>query len=108
YSKMQMRQSSVNKWKRLLEEQALSGLSIKAWCEEKDLAKSSFYRYRKLLRELETSGSAENMSWQEIKLMPEPKRKCGIRLYLNKQMYLELESGFDVSLLQEIVEVLSC
>lgn len=44
-----MTRRTIADWQKLLEDQATSGLSIKAFCQQQSITNSNFYKYRRKL-----------------------------------------------------------
>ncbi len=102
-----MREITMHKWTRLVAACEKSDLSINRWCKEQGISPSTYYKYRRELRLLEEEGTKGNSKWQALTIVPdETFVSSGIRLYITEKNYLEIKSGFDPKLLQEIIEVL--
>jgi hypothetical protein len=85
-------------WRGLIEEQAAGEQSIAAFCRDRGLKEHSFYRHKRRLRESNTAAG-----FREIELP----RRCAIRIVVNQGVsHVEVEAGFDPTLLRDVVDAL--
>ncbi len=66
---------SKAEWRKLIEQQARSGLNGVSYCEQHGLSRKTFYRHRKVLVEK----AANSMSVQFIKVQPKPVPKIPVQ-----------------------------
>jgi len=89
---------SHHDWKQRLEEQSLSGLTIRAYCKEHGLREATFHYHKKKHR----TGCGRSGKFIQI-----PHERSRIRLKnLEGHWCVEVERGFDAKLLRELLGVL--
>lgn len=66
---------SKAEWRKLVEQQARSGLNGVAFCEQHGLSRKSFYRHRKVLEQK----AGDSVSGQFIKVQPKPFSKMPVQ-----------------------------
>jgi hypothetical protein len=57
-------------WRALIDEQARSGLTIKAFCQQRQLPKSKFYHWKSVLRSLDSGTPAPAQAQPKPKPLP--------------------------------------
>ena len=100
-------------WRRQVEAQHRSGLTIRAFCQEQHLSEASFYAWRKELakREREKSPSTPDMSdsawpaFAEVSFT-QPTTCPPIELVLADSRRVVIPPGFDRTTLQAVLEIL--
>jgi hypothetical protein len=96
-----MRKQKVSRqdaWRELIREQAAGEQSIAAFCRDRGVKEHSFYRHRRRLTESNTAAG-----FREIEL---PRRNA-IRIVVNEGVsHVEVDGGFDPSLLRDVVDAL--
>ena len=94
-----------NLWEQRLAEYEDSGNTIKAWCQEQSIPENQLYYWRKKLR-LEQVKKNEPIKWLAVNIAG---NKAGtsdsITVHIG-QVAIGVKSGFNHSLLQEILTVL--
>jgi hypothetical protein len=79
-------------WQQLLAEQADSGLTIKAFCEQKQLTLSNFYLWRKKLSGSDTLPAADN--WLSLPVtQPAPAAQWQMELRLPGGVVLRMHAA---------------
>ena len=92
-------QRSRLQWQAHIEQQAQSGLSIKNYCQQHDLAVSNFYNWRKKLGadEARPSGSERDEPWIAVRPEPSPHSPTSATNSL-QEMALTLPGGMQLIL----------
>ena len=92
-------------WRAVVAEQAKSGLSASAFCRERRIKVSLFYRWRRRLR----NGAEKSGSSGFLELAPDtaPQSGSGIRIHLGNGLSIELERVFDPLTLRTAIEALN-
>ena len=85
-------------WHGLIKEQAAGEQTIGAFCRERGLTEHSFYRHKRRIRE-----SGVGAGFQEIAL---PTRATIRVVVSGESSHVEVEHGFDVGLLRDVVQAL--
>lgn len=86
-------------WLELIEKQAASGTNGAAFCKNQHINPQRFYSWRRRLRHSSTAAF--------IRLVPDSDSpSSGIRIRLDHRISLEVERGFDVLTLREIINAL--
>jgi transposase-like protein len=97
---MRKRIFSIDQWRKIVAEQAVSGLSIAAYCRRAKVPLASFYTWRRKLR--------GTVRFAEVKIAPEPAGKTsGIELRLPGRRCVVVRAGFDRQTLQDLLDVLA-
>ena len=99
-------------WERVFEEQAGSGQTIAAFCEERDLQRWKFYWWRRRLRENQASSDCPSISEEGfVELLGSSDRtedgSSGITVKLDGRLSILLNRGFDPSTLKQVLSVVS-
>lgn len=107
---MSRTESAREKWSRIIREQQASGLTIAAFCGERGVAVSSFYPWKRRLREAgAAAGIMEAPAFIEARVMgaPDERRGAGkIAIELAHGRRIVVGRGFDSELLLEVIETL--
>jgi transposase-like protein len=95
-------------WRRMVRQWRKSGLSVRAFCEERGLAQPSFYSWRRILAERDVQ--AVHFVPVRLASEPEPGRAdastSGLELVLGDCRRLRIAPGFDAATLQRLLAVL--
>jgi transposase-like protein len=98
------RRERSNSWRRVIAEQAGSGLSAAAFCREQKISLHQFYQWRRRFR----NQHSEGMSTGFVELLPCPKaHHSGIRLRLGEELSIEVDRGFDPLTLRAVLDAVS-
>ncbi len=90
-------------WKKVVDEQAQSGLSASSFCREHQLKVSQFYRWHRKFK----SPTPIRPSDGFIELLPSSKdSRSGVRIRLFDELCIEVDKGFDPFTLRLAVETL--
>lgn len=91
-------------WKRIVEEQAASGLEASIYCRKRNIKISQFYRWRSKFQNMNDEGSTASF----IQLIPNESgpTKSGIRIRIFENVFIEIDRGFDPVTLCAVVEAL--
>ena len=97
------------RWRKLLEDQRVSGLPISAFCRERGIAAASLFAWRRRL-----TGGEQMFKPVKIAATPEPARRGvsggggegAIELYLSGARRLIVRRGFDRQLLVDVIHAL--
>jgi len=93
---MRKRTFSVDHWRRVIEQQRGSGLSIAAFCRRAKLPQASFYPWRR-----------DAVGFAEVKVAPEPADELGgIELRLAGPRCIVVRPGFDQQTLLDLLAAL--
>lgn len=103
---MRKRASSRDEWRRVIAEQAGSGMSIAAYCRQRRVPEASFFAWRRKLR--------DPVQFAEVRVAAEPLRPAvaaaeaasGIELRLASGRCILVRAGFDPRTLLELVATL--
>jgi hypothetical protein len=98
-SLMNKRTVSVERWRGIVEAQRASGLSVAAFCRRARVPQSSFFAWRRKLRDAVT--------FAEVQVAPEP--ACdprGIELHLPGGRCVVVRAGFDRQTLLDLLATL--
>lgn len=102
------RESAALRWRKLVEDQEASGLSVSAFCRERGISQASLFSWRRRLSQNQLAGFAQvklkPKRRQEIHSQPAQDQPAGcIELWLPGNRRLILRPGFDRLLLLEII-----
>jgi transposase-like protein len=93
-------------WRRLLRLWQRSGLSVRAFCEQHDLAQPSFYAWRRTLAQRD----AQAITFVPVEVLPEPlspeSEAAGLELVLVGGRVLRIGPAFDEATLRRLLAVL--
>lgn len=99
---------SQTEWQRIIEQQKVSGLKAKIFCEQQALSVKTFYKYR---RDLQVPPGNKSPTASFIKITP-PSRQptvstngIGVLHYTNSRLYIH--SGCDEKWLAKLLRALS-
>lgn len=87
-------------WRELLERQAASGLSVRAWCARETVGYATFMYWR---RRLGRTGAVERLTLIRVE---EAAVGDGLWLWVGG-VRIEVKAGFDAGLLRQVVEALA-
>ena len=101
----QRRRSSEKEafWHRHVQEQAKSGLGVRAYCQQEQLAENSFYAWR---RELERRRPANTTPQGFTELVVAPRLTSNALELVIGQRRVVIPPGFDPASLRAVLEVL--
>ncbi len=102
-TRKQRSRKTWERWQRLVSEQAESGQTVSAFCQERGLGRQSFFAWRKRLSQAEQKQFVEVTA---AKPAVEPARSNGIEVRLRNGRSLMVEPGFDASHVRALVAVL--
>lgn len=97
-------------WRRHLDSQSASGLSIRAYCREHGLTESSFYQWRKRLSRDNALCEPAHPMFVPVRIQPAPAQTdnptCALEVSLTNGRMLRVRPGFDAVTLQRVVSAL--
>lgn len=98
-------------WKEQVENWQSSGVKMRAWCKANEISEKNLSRWKRKIA-IEAGGIQEIQKapdgWCEVKTTPAKQiLPSGIKLEINEQIRIELNRGFDHTLLREVVEALT-
>ena len=109
-------------WRKLLQEQSRSGLSVRAFCEERGLRQHAFYFWRREVQRRDTERSAlkSSQSGPVRRAVPQPQAFAAItvsdagigssapsiEIVLGNGVCLRLRESFDPKMLADVLAVL--
>ena len=92
-----------NHWKRIVDDQAASGLEASVYCREHNIKISQFYRWRGKFQNMNNEGTTTSF----IQLIPgESKPESGVRIRIFENVFIEIDRDFDPVTLCAAVETL--
>ena len=104
---MSTRRTSADRWRRILQQQQASGLTVAAFCRRAEISQPSFYAWRRKLR--------SEVTFAEVKVSPATPPKVadvatgeasGIELLLPGGWSVVVRPGFDRQTLLDLLHVL--
>lgn len=99
-----MTQKSLDvEWKERIEEQKQSGKSQSAWCRENNINIKTFGYWNRKLKNQKSNDKRSEISWVPVNIETPKISKLNIRI---GTAVIEIEKGFDESLLSDVVKVL--
>jgi len=89
-------------WRTIIEDQAASGMSIAAFCREKQIKPHQFHSWRRRFRE------QQSCTGGFLQLIPDRAVEAGskIRIHPGTKLIIEVERGFDPFTLCAVIETL--
>jgi len=91
---------TVARWRRLVREQAESGLSGAGFCRERALCRKSFYSWRKRLQAETESKPVSDRGFAEVVHRAGNGTWSGVSIHLGPPRTICVERGFDVETLR--------
>jgi len=92
-------------WSRIMQAQAASGQTIKAFCAERKISIYQFYAWR---RRLKAGIRHQQKPGAFIELFPaKDEGNAPIRIHVGDQLWVEVPQGFDPPTLLSIIETLT-
>jgi hypothetical protein len=105
----QQRSSKEQFWRRMVRRWRSSGLSVRDFCAERELAEPSFYAWRRTIAERD----AQEVRFVPVRVVPEEQPiaidnsgSIGLELVLPAGRLLRIGPGFDAATLQRLLAVL--
>lgn len=93
-------------WRRRLDDQRSSGLSVVAWCREHGIEKNTFYGWRKRLWESPAASAPQFIAVAIDRLVEAPApAPSSLTLHIGR-VAVEVASGFDPALLSDVLSIL--
>jgi hypothetical protein len=89
-----------DEWRERISEQERSGLSVRQFCKERELAEHSFYAWRKRLRK------QEPVRFALVERGPAPQEPTALELVLASGERLRIGAGVDSTTLRTVLDVL--
>lgn len=93
-------------WAKKIQTQSRSGLSIAKWCQQNGINDKTFHRWKSNLKTKEKTQAASSDGWCQIQAKPTVIRAAKLTIVVNGQITIELQTGFDPQLLQNVLAVL--
>jgi len=91
-------------WREVLERQAASGLSVRAFCRREKLTESAFYAWRRTVAERNTEvGPTRHAAFVPMTVIEQSERQASIEIELAGGRVLRLPSTISVEWLAELV-----
>lgn len=105
-------QEKYENWKKLIEEQEISGLSQREFCQEKDIVLSQFGYYRSQLRMLSQNSNPQKVQFAPVKITDKDNittKSAEIKLILPNGFQCTFPSHIEAVQIRRLIEVfLSC
>lgn len=95
--------AKTDEWSERIAEQERSGVSVKQFCKERELAECSFYAWRKRLR---CNGTVRFALVERGAVRQQPARDFHLELVLANGEQLRIGSGVDGATLRTVIEAL--
>jgi hypothetical protein len=102
------RSSKERFWRRLLRQWRRSGLSVRAFCAQQDLAEANFYAWRRII----TRRDAETLPFVPVRVVPDLEARTsadgpgsGLELVVGGRR-VRIAPGFDAPTLQRLLALL--
>ncbi len=94
-------------WRRRVREWRASRLSVRAFCQQRDLREGNFYSWRRILAERD----AEAKPFVQVGVLPDGKavdgdQASGLELRLARDRVVRIGQGFDAVTLQRLLALL--
>jgi hypothetical protein len=94
-------------WRRRVRQWRASGLSVRAFCEQRNLQEASFYGWRRILAERD----AEAKPFVQVRVLADDKaadggQASGLELRLARDRVVRIGQGFDAETLQRLLALL--
>jgi transposase-like protein len=101
---MSTTESAIARWRRIIDEQERSGLSVAAYCRREQVAASSLFSWKRRLKREAAAASA----FVEVQQAPDRPvdLAVAIELHLREDRRLLLRPGFDPQTLRQVLAVL--
>jgi len=99
---MKGQRRSKEQWMLLVEDFKASGLSLAAWCREKNISKSSIYPY---IKTFDNNVKDSDQKWGVVTL-PQTSTESAISLKIGS-ITLDIKSGFNKETLSEVLSVVT-
>jgi transposase-like protein len=106
---------TADHWRRLVREQQRSGLSVGAFCAERSLAASTFFAWRRKLRQdggdgapafVEVTAAVQQAESPAALADGDEAWEAPIELVLPCGVVVRVRRGVDIAMLREVLEVL--
>ncbi|VBB41816.1 transposase [uncultured Desulfatiglans sp.] len=92
-------------WSKIMQAQAASGQTIKAFCAERKISIHQFYAWR---RRLKAGIDQQQQTRAFLELVPaKHEEKALIRIHVGDQLWIEVPQGFHPPTLLSVIETLS-
>jgi transposase-like protein len=92
-------------WRRLIDEQARSGASIKAFCRSHGVSQPSYFAWRKKLAPGKRTKARPD--FLPVQVLPQAAvQSSGIEIVLDRGRRVRVKPGFDRQLLSDVLAVL--
>lgn len=100
--KKMTREERSTYWRSLVDQQIESGLSGAAFCREHHINPQRFYHWRRRFQEEKPHPGSSCL----FELVPcsEQRQASGLRIRLNKELYIEIDQDFDPPTLRRVIE----
>ena len=92
-------------WRRIVDGQPPSGLTVAAYCRDRGIKDSAFYAWKRRLRSRAKSNRSSAPAFVEVK-HPSASSGGGIEICLPARRCLLVQRGFDRELLIELIRAL--
>lgn len=108
---MQIKITNKEEWRKIIEEQASSGLSIVSFCKQKGIKAEKFYYHADTLKESKHKKIKDNPDFLPVEVTPlfqnkECINQLSIRIILKNGIECILPEGITGDYIKEVVEVL--
>ena len=93
-------------WRRQVQKQKASGLSVREFCEQKGLVESAFYYWRREIEQRNREGSGVGKSAFLPIEVEAPAHESAIEVALASGYVVRVRGGFDADTLRQLLAVL--
>ena len=101
---MATREERAKHWRTIHEKQAESGLSAAAFCREKNISYHQFRWWKGRLKKEESLATHETRFLQLVPCSKKTLQHSGIHIRIRDDFIIEIERGFDILTLQDVIE----
>ena len=101
---------SMDVWRELILEQQSSGMTIRAWCEAKDINYHAYYYHLRVLRELEMKSSlpavseTSDISFSKVEIPVVPTATAPITIRING-IAIDINAGTNKENIESVLRV---
>ena len=101
---MTTKEERANHWRTIHAKQAESGLSAAAFCRENNISYHQFCWWKGRFKKEESRATQETGFLQLVPCSKKAPQHSGIHIRLGDDFIIEIERGFDIHTLQDVIE----
>ncbi len=103
-SSLSKREINRQRWLERIHEWELSGLTQKAFCEQRHLGLASLQRWRRLFKTEEASHNSAPVALLPVSV--KETKPANLTVVVDDKLRIEIPAGFDPNALRRVIEVL--